>query len=484
MPEDALSTVAEVLAVDEAVTRSSGAAPYGVTSDGFVPKSFARLLSEKLLLTQQLFGADGVDVDLRSGSLLRKLCELTALEDARHWAAAADVYDASFVSSAHGAALSALGAELGLERPFEAARGQVALQLTAPLAEGDAPLRIPRGARLLTPGGHHAATAETVALSAPGQPRRVPVEAFFPGPEHNLDPATGPGQTLSRWHPDDPALTGLFDAERDVGLDGGADPGTALVAIAHEQPLTGGERRWGDARYRQLLLGAPRSLWTLDAVRTAVGLVPGVRRAQVRDALGGLDIYQSIFGNFNFIERLFATERDVASPYYFTILVAPTVAAFWEGEDGLARAIASAVEELRPLGIFPNIERAEEVSVTVRADLSVEGVGLPRGSRAVINASEAAARLKDRLLDRLRGYVEALGFGEPVRAAEATWTLMNEPGVTDVRDLHLVRYPVPFDSIDFDERPDADVLPCGANLVLQANQVAVLVDDPTELTLV
>src|SRR5262249_46188000 len=153
-----------------------------------------------------------------------------------------------------------------------------------------------------------------------------------------------------------------------------------------------------DARYRELLLRAPRSVWTAGSIETAVSLVPGVRQCVVRDAMGGLDINQSIFGNFSFLERVFGSERDLGSPYYFGVLIAPTPAAFWDGPGGLLSAIEHAVQALRPIGISPAITEAEQVAVGVRARLVVDGLPLPTGSKAAVNASAAAVALKARLL--------------------------------------------------------------------------------------
>lgn len=466
MSEQTTLEVAEVLAIDEAVTRSTGAGEFGITPDGFVTKPFARLLAEKLALAQSLLGES---IDLRSGSALRKLLEISALEDARTWAALASMYDNSFVNSAVGQALTFLGNELGIQRPYTEARGSVRLILSGTLPAGEREIAIPRGARLQTDGGHHVATDQTVILTPTDSERDVPVVAFYPGPEHNLDPAQ-PSQKINQWNEEDSALQALFDAEEDAG-----EP---LLTIEHTEPLTGGELRWSDARYRQLLLRAPRSVWTVDAVRLAVSLVPGVRQVQIRDGWGGLDIQQSIFGNFNFIERLFGSERDLGSPYYFTVLVAPTPAAFWEGPNGLQVAVESAIEDLRPIGIFPRVEEAEQIGVGIQADLIVEGLPLPGGSRATVNASVPAQALKTRLLNRVQQYVDSLEFGEPVRVAEVIWAIMNEPGVEDVRDLQLIRYPPAFEAVDFRTISDADIelLPYGQNLELQVNQIPVLVD--------
>lgn len=469
---------ADVLAIDAAIARSSGAAQFGITQDGFIAKPYARLLAEKLALARELFGND---LDLSSGSAIRKLLEVSALEDARTWSALTAMYDNSFVSTATGDALSRLGEELGIARPFLEAKGKIRLTLVGTLPTGVTQLNIPRGARLLTPGGHHVATDESVILSAASRTREISVVAFYPGPEHNLNPTfaapdgTCP-QKIDRWNRTDPMLDELIQAESLAG--------TALVQIAHTARLSGGELQWPDNRYRQLLLQAPRSLWTVEAIQTAVALVPGVRQVQVRDALGGLDLSRSIFSNFNFMERLFSTERDLGSPYYFTVLVAPTPAAIWDGPDGLKVAIESAIEDLRPIGIFPKIMPAVEVGVGVRAQLVVRDYPLPTGPKNVVNASTQAIDLKQRLMARLQRYINNLAFGEPVRASEIIWALMSEPGIVDAVELKLLRYPPNFEAVDFQQSPplnQAQIVDQGKNINLQAHEIPVFVDDPSQL---
>lgn len=303
---------AEILAIDAAITRDTGTGEYGITPEGFVPKPFARLLAEKLALARALLGAD---LDLGSGSAIRKLCEITALEETRTWSALGSTFDNCFVASAVGEALSRLGEELGLPRPFTQARGKIKVKLTGNLPAGTTGLEIPRGARLLTPGGHHVATLERIQLSSQNPEREVAVAAFYPGPEHNLDPAAADAdgvfaQRIDRWNPLDTRLAPLFLAEQEAGA--------SLTEIRHDTALAGGAERWSDARYRALLLAAPRSIWTVAAIETAASMVPGVRQVKVTDGWGGLDISQSIFGNFNFIERVFSGERDLGSPYYFS----------------------------------------------------------------------------------------------------------------------------------------------------------------------
>lgn len=468
-------SVADVLAIDETVQRTTSSAPYGITQSGFFAKPFARLLAEKLALARLLFGAE---VDLTAGSAIRKLVEITALEEARTWAALNVMYDNSFISTAAGDALTRLGEELGLSRPFLEASGSVKLTLAGKLPVGMTQLVIPRGARMLTKGGHHAALGETVTLSPASPTREAAVVAFYPGPDHNLDPGQ-PGQKIELWNCADPQVEALCQAAEGAGA--------PLVTIEHTAPLTGGNLRWADDRYRQLLLNAPRSLWTADSVMLAVSLVPGVRQVQVYDGLGGLDINQSIFGNFNFIERVFSSERNLGSPYYFTVLVAPAEAAIWEGPDGLRLAVESTIEDLRPISIFPSVEKADEIGVGIKAEILVRGIPLPAGPNQAVNLSEPALALKARLLKRVHAYISTLQFGEPVRSAEVVWALMSEPGVADVRNLQLLRYPPSFDTVVLSQPPNAtqpQELLCGENLELQANQIAVLVEDASRLKII
>jgi hypothetical protein len=456
---------ADVLAIDAAVARSSGSAQFGITQDGFIAKPFARLLAEKLALARELFGND---LDLSSGSAIRKLLEVSALEDARTWAALTSMYDNNFVSTATGDALSRLGEELGISRPFLEASGKIKLTLVGGLPSEMTQLDIPRGARLLTVGGHHVAIDESVTFSVANPVREVSVVAFYPGSTHNLNPtrAAADGtfpEKIDRWNRYDSMLDNLFEAERLVGV--------PLLQITHTASLTGGENQWDDNRYRQLLLQAPRSLWTVEAIQTAVSLIPGVRQVQVRDGLGGLDLSQSIFGNFNFMDRLFSSERDLGSPYYFTVLVAPTPAAIWDGPDGLALAVESAIEDLRPISIFPRIIEATEVGIGVSAQLVVKGLPLPTGQQNVVNSSQPATALKQRLMSRLQRYIDTLSFGEPIRASEIIWTLMSEPGIVDVVDLKLLRYPPGFDT----------VVDQSKNINLQSSEIPVFIDDPSQL---
>ncbi len=417
------------LPLDELMRTTASGRSYGITPAGFVPPSVSRLLDEKLAAARLLFGED---LDLTSGSPNRKWCELMALEEARLWEHLGSYYADSFVSTAIGDALTMLGDELGIARPHHRATGQVTVKLDADLPAGISQVDLAHGTRILTSGGHDYFLDGTVHLDSGTKKQDVAVTAFTPGPGQNLDPATAT-QVLDRFNELDHRSAVVRTVE--------AAAGQPVVTLEHAAATSGGEEYWDDEAYRDLLLSYPRNLWTPDAVRIAVALVPGVRQVVVKDLYGGLDINQSIFGNFSFLERLFSEERSLGEPYYFTVLVAPGEGALWEGPGQLRERVRQAIDAVRPVGILPKIEQAALVGVGFSCTLAVDGLPIPGGTPTAVNASAEAVALKSRIMDRVRRYVAALGIGEPVRYSETLWSIMEEPGVVDAKSLRLKRYP-------------------------------------------
>jgi hypothetical protein len=134
------------------------------------------------------------------------------------------------------------------------------------------------------------------------------------------------------------------------------------------------------------------------------------------------------------------------------------------------------MEDLRPIGTLPRIVPANPVYIAIQGQLVVRGLQLPRtASGDIINASPAAVALKRRLLARVLEYIDGLDFGEPVRFAEVLWRMMNEPGVTDVRNLQLVPAPLP---------PGAKLPAVGDNVPIKPTQIATFVDTDTLLRIV
>jgi hypothetical protein len=192
-----------------------------------------------------------------------------------------------------------------------------------------------------------------------------------------------------------------------------------------------------------------------------------------------------VFGDFTFLERVFAADRDLASPYFVRVLVAPTEAAIWDGPSGLRAEVESALRDVRPLGIFPDVVEADQVMVAVQAQVLTSGLPLPSGAGGDRNATSAALALKQRLAGRLHRMVDGLRMAEPVRTSAINAALMSEPGVSDVARLRLVRFPPLVDAVGSTDTaiPGPDVLGAEENLVLGADQIAVLVDAPELLTL-
>ncbi|MFF4911223.1 hypothetical protein ACFY2T_40890 [Streptomyces sp. NPDC001260] len=457
----------------DALARSTASGlDYGVTPAGFVPKPVARLLDEKIALARALFGTD---VDLTSGSVLRTLLELVSVEDARIWTHLGLTFDDCSVSTARAEALSRLGAELGLPRPYHRATGTVRLDLTGDLPPEAPEVALPRGARLQARGGTTVFLTAPVRLDAETTTATAGVTAFEPGPSGDLDPT-------AQVDGDTPGLIDGFDPA-DARVAGAA----ALVAagtltVTHTVPLSGGTLVWADEVYRDLLLAYPRNVWTPDALRVAVALVPGVRQVIVKDLYGGLDVNQSIYGNFSFAERLFSEQRSLGNPYFVTVLVAAEEAAVWDGPGQLAERVRQAVDTVRPIGIAPSVEQALQVGVGFRVRIGVDGLPVT-GAGA---SPGAVTELVGRIADRVRRYVARLRISEPVRYSEVMWAVMNEPGVTDARDLHLLRYPPRLTEhvLGGSQPYDVQVLGTGEDVAIGPAEVPVLVTDPSDVVVV
>lgn len=392
---------------------------YGVTADGFIVKPFAAILGDKLALASGLFGPDA---DLSSTSALRRILDIASAEDQEHWKALEGAYYANFVSTACKDALDLLGDDLGLARDRQPATGSVQFTLT-----GAAPGRIylvPVGTLVETAAPvQRFRTTNAVQLSATQPTAVAAVSALVPGPQGNVA-ASAIVQ-----------VNAIF-AQRRLAL------GTALLAATNPAPTVGGELLVDDEAYRARLLRQPRALFTVDAVQAAVQGVDGVRDCRLSDPLGGVDVSMSYFDTFVFDSRRFGQARLLGTPYFFEVLVAPEPGYEWDtlgAVPGLRDAVAAAVDRVRPIGIFPNIRRANEVVVGVRAEVA---------TRPGMDAVATTAALKNAFERRVSG----LGLGNAVVAAEVLCDLMAVAGVQDVRNLHLRRYPPAFGATVFGDR--------------------------------
>jgi hypothetical protein len=139
---------------------------------------------------------------------------------------------------------------------------------------------------------------------------------------------------------------------------------------------------------------------------------------------------------------------------------------------GLRDQILAALEPIRPISTFPELVQADTVEVALRAQLTLQSGADPSG---VI----AAARLA------LIGYMAELRLGDAVLYSQVLRVLTELPGVADVQNLRLRRCPSQFGEVVFG-RPvifanPEDIaqieMPCGGNLTLAANEVAVFAAD-------
>jgi Baseplate J-like protein len=412
---------------------------FGVTKDGFIVKPFLDILNDKAARAREMFGDE---VDLRSTSALRKILDICSAEDQELWKAMERLYYSNFISTASGDALDLLGDDVGVSRRFLTSKGKVKLKLP-----DEAPGRIynfPIGTLVETdPPVKGFRTLSLVSLSSQKKEAEVDIEATERGDVGNV-----PLNAINK-------LNAVF-GQRHLNLGG------AQIQVKNEAPTAGGEKREDDASYRALLLGYPRTLWTLEAVRNAVKRVDGVRDCRLLDPLGGVDVSLSKFKFFVFGARRFGTQRQLGTPYFFDVLVAIYPGFLWE--TGVQEAVEDAIREVRPISIFPNLRLANNVLVGIRASVLIK----PGHDRNAVAASIKA---------KLESRVNALGLGNSVLYSEVLCDCLSIAGVIDVQQLHLRRCPPLMGTITFgsSERFQGEVieLAVGENLRLLRDEIPI-----------
>jgi uncharacterized phage protein gp47/JayE len=390
---------------------------FGVTQDGFVLKGIDRIVADQQARARAMFGED---VDLSSGSALRKVMDAVAWEAHDLWRGLEAQYYSTFVTTAQGPSLDLLGTDLGRDRRNLQAAGGVLLTLV-----NGAPARryvLPEGTVIETVAAPHARfRLTTVVTLASDQPAATaPVLAMHRGPAANL----APNQAMQV----NPAYSQL-----NLNL------GQAQVTATNPLAMAGGEQLEGDADYRSRLLALPRSIWTLDSLLAQVVEVDGVRDATAFDPLGGVDVSQSYFNLFLFGERSFSRDRPLATPYYFDVVVGTQPGWPWTttgGIPGVFDGVLSTVHSLRPVSIFPNIVRADTVEIGLRATL-------------VIQAGRDADAVRAEIVSAIHGSVNTLTIGRGVLHSDVLLLARTAPGVIDVQNLHLRRCPPVFASVNF-----------------------------------
>ncbi|KQR77313.1 hypothetical protein ASF98_21435 [Arthrobacter sp. Leaf337] len=417
---------------------------FGVTPDGFVIKGIDEILAGAQSRARTMFGDD---VDLSSGSALRKVLDANVWDVHDLWRALESQHYACFVTTAQGASLNLLGTNLGLERRQLFARGTVTVTLGGTIAAGRRYV-LPEG----TPIDMDATvvalrTVRHAVLDAGSVTAEVDVEAVVRGPEGEV-PVGSNLRVVPAW------------LAANLRLDG------ATLTVTNPAAVRGGDLVEADDVYRSRLLGIPRTLWTRDAVLSAVLDVDGVRDADVFDPLGGVDVSQSYFGVFAFGQRAFSRQRQSGSPYYFDVVVATRAGYDWvaapgSGLRGVREAVLEVVRDQRPVSVFPNLVHANSVDVGVRA-------------RLVAEAGHDRDAVRGAFLDLLAAQVENLRLGRGVLFSDVLVLAREVPGVVDVQRLHLRRGPAALGGINFDggRFGEAAELAGGENIELAPDEIA------------
>lgn len=426
---------------------------FGVTEEGFVRKGFDVILAESKARTRAVLGDS---VDLSPTSPLGKLLEVVCQEDAELWKRMEDLYYAQFPATATGASLDLLGDDAGLPRQAARRAGDVTLTLG-----GGAPGRtyvVPQGTVLLTAGPDIRAFATTAPteLTVDAPARTVRVLALEPGD------AEVPAGAVADIHPEDRAqyLADWPPATLTIG-----NAGLLAELVAED-----------DDAYRARLIALPHALWTQDAVKQAALRVPDVIDARVSDPLGGIDVSQAYFGSFDFGDRTFTEERRIGEPYFAEVAVAHHGLRPWDtrtGPGGTAVTgvhdlVAQEVDRVRPIGIHVNVVEADHIDIAVRAEI------------VLIHGFDSGPVI-DRIRARLAAEIGRLRLGEDVLYARVMCAVLGQPGVQDVRRLHLRRCPPAFGRFGFGGVPyqlatvEAAV---GESLAMGPTEMAVFATDP------
>ena len=417
---------------------------FGITNTGFIIKPFQDILNDKAARARELFGED---VDLLSTSALRKILDIASAEDQELWKRMEQLYYSNFISTASGDALDLLGEDVAVSRRFLTSNGKIKLKLS-----GEAPGRIynlPLGTLVETdPPVQRYRTLSLASLSSQSKEAVVDIEATSRGLTGNVA-----ANAINKLNAD--------FAQRNLNLGG------AQVVVKNEAPTTGGELQEDDISYRALLLGRPRTLWTLEAVRVAVKNIDGVRDCRLFDPLGGVDVSLSKFNFFLFSGRRFGTQRLLATPYFFDVLVAVYPGFLWETEGqvtGVQNAVNDAIREVRPISIFPNLRLANNVLIGIRASVLIKS---GHDKNAVMTS----------IKEKLERRVNVLGLGSAVLYAEVVCDCMEIPGVIDVQGLHLRRCPSLLATITFGKtqhfQSQVIEVAVGENLPLQPDEIPV-----------
>lgn len=229
--------------------------PFGVTSTGFVAKTYEAILEEKKDRAKILFGDD---VDLTDTSPLYKMLQIQALEEQVLWDMAEDFYYAAYIDYATGISLDRVAALIGtVRKEATKATGQVTFT-------GTNGTNIPAGTVVQTTGDDVIKFLTDSLVVIAGGTATVNITAKYAGADGNVA-----ANTITEL---ETPIVGVSTVNNAAATDGGTDIET-------------------DDDFRARCKGALTALakGTLEAIRLAVLAVSGVTSVS---AFEDLDIHK------------------------------------------------------------------------------------------------------------------------------------------------------------------------------------------------
>jgi uncharacterized phage protein gp47/JayE len=419
---------------------------YGINDEGFTIKGLDVILSQSFSRAQQMFRKNGVDVDLTDTSVLRKILQVTAQEDAELWKHMEDLYYGNFVSTAVGQSLDRLGEDVDLVRRNLFTSGEVTLKLVNGVAGRT--YTLPSGT-ILQSGGRKFSTKGQVSLSTTSAQAKVDAVCLKRG---------GTDVPINQEFSVDPAYQQLYLAL-----------GQATITGTNEAGFSGATASEDDETYRTRLLSLPRNLWTLDSITRAAREVDGVIDVLAFDSLGGVDVSQNLFNQFKFEQRPFGASRNIGEPYYFDLVIAHEASRPWTGsggDPGVFEQVSAAVDRVRPVGIYPNVIEADHIRVGLQGTVVAQGVD--------------TVALLATIKQRLSLILSLPRLGGEVRYSQVMRSIAEQSGVVDVSNLHLRRYPPQFARFSFGAVPFQSQFieaAAGENLVMGPREIALFQPD-------
>jgi len=341
---------------------------YGIINEGFITKTYDIILSEMISKAQEFFGPE---IDLRSTSSLYKFLQIIAYQITVQWESMERYWSATFLKTATGLSLDYHGDDFDLLRKT-ADYSQGIVTFTT---DGTIPLTIPEGTTIQTETNYIFETNNDLTILS-GSTGSIAITAQESGSLYNVgsNEITVISPTIAH-----------------------------VLSVTNDSPTTGALDLESDEEFRSRLSNLSRTNWTTDSIKSAIEEISGVREVQ---------IYENYPENHQFtvfIAPILAGTLSSGSAYY---------------DQSFFDIIEQAIEEKRPICVYPVIEEANQISIDISAEIELD-------------ASYDFDTIYDNIEERITSYITALRIGENVLYHEIVWAIMEEPGVTKSQNITI-----------------------------------------------